>query len=506
MEPKNLVKQPKEPNYKKLTAIEEQVLEVILVPLAQHEKIKEILSILREKISLDLKSLGFLGKVELQGSFARKTYLNEDDTFDLLLILQREDRPKVHQILDALLKRLEKDRINNNLISVEKHTGKIPYLRIFAEGELINLFVGFEVIPGDENISIFDFIPMHTQYIRTHLKEEMRKEILLLKKFVKSIGVYRNEIGAIGFNGYLCELLIIYYGSFRNAIEGISKWKARKVIDLKRNYEKTEDVDTLTSEMLVGYYPLYVPDPLNPKDNVAKSVSIEQFNSIIGAANIFLFEPSISFFEENICEPPHFDEIVKKIINSGRELVTLIIERNFTESEICWQKALKLNSAFQAELMNNNYLIERMKPFVSDEYFGIFINLVDSNPKISMRKEGPKITSKESLKFLQLYTKHTDVVAGPFIDDGRWVIHFVKKGQIIFDFLDNLIKKNTFVLNIDSFQKIEVKEKMKVVGVNEELKEFYENDTSFAENLFLFIERKPLWICNIESSEINKEK
>ena len=483
--------------------IENQVLEVIQVQWEQHEETREILSILREKIQMDLNALGYIGRVETQGSFARKTYLSEDETFDLLLILQREDKANVHQILDALVKRLKNDRIRKQPITIEKHTGKMPYLRILGGGELINVFVGFEITPGEETISIFDLIPMHTQYILTHMPEEMRKDVLLLKKFVKATGVYRNEIGAVGFNGYLCELLIIFYGSFRKAIQAIRNWKPRTIIDLKRNQEKIEDVDTLTTEMLVGYYPLYAPDPLNPKDNVASSVSIDQFNSITAAANLYYYHPTIDIFEDQMCEVSVFEDLVRKIINSGKEIVVLALKREFKEAEVCWQKALSIKSAFEAELHNNNYILERTKPFVCDEYFGIFISLMNTNPRISLRKEGPEITSSDSIQFLRRYTKHADVVAGPFIDNEKWVIHFTKKGQNVFDFLQNLVKKNTFVLNVDSFLKVEIKEKMLVLGVDGELGKIYEADSSFAESFFLFIGRKPLWICNLKETEVS---
>ena len=127
---------------------------------------------------------------------------------------------------------------------------------------------------------------------------------------------------------------------------------------------------------------------------------------------------------------------------------------------------------------------------------------MDIRPQISIRKEGPEITSKESIKFLKQYTKHLDVVAGPFIDNNRWVIHFTKKGQSVIEFLENLIEKNTFVLNVDSFLKIEIKEKMQLFSIGEELSKIYERDDSFAESFYLFIERKPLWICNLREAEV----
>ncbi|MCK5410234.1 MAG: hypothetical protein KAJ30_08205, partial [Candidatus Heimdallarchaeota archaeon] len=259
----------------------------------------------------------------------------------------------------------------------------------------------------------------------------------------------------------------------------------------------------LTSEMLSRYYPLYVQDPINPKDNVAADVSMLQFMSLIAAANIYMFDPNIHFFEDLPCEIPPFDDLVRKIISTGRETIVLVLKRNFQEAEICWQKALSIKSAFSSEIFANNYILERSYAFVSDDYYGLMVSLMNADPQLLRRKDGPDITSKESLEFLKRYSKHIDVVAGPFIDNDKWAVYLTKKGQKIRDFLENLVKKNTFVLNVDSFLKVEIKEKMKVLGIDELLREIYEFDSTFAENLYTFIERKPLWICNL--NDINKE-
>ena len=87
-------------NSEKHKKIEQQVIEVIQVQWKRHEEIREVLSILKEKILLDLNSLGFKGRVEVQGSFVRKTYLGEDDVYDILLILPQSERAKVQQIID----------------------------------------------------------------------------------------------------------------------------------------------------------------------------------------------------------------------------------------------------------------------------------------------------------------------------------------------------------------------------------------------------------------------
>ena len=480
--------------------IEKKVLEVIEVPKDYHEELSEIIRILVEKIQQDLASLSVPGRVEVQGSFERRTYLLEETILDLMIIIPKTEKVNLYQILDALEERLSKDRLKKEPIRVKKITGKMPYLRIIAKGEHFHLFVGYEIVPGEKKLSVFDLVPLHTQYIRTHLSEKQRKEVLLLKRFLKSIRLYNDEIGAIGFNGYLCELLILFYGTFRKAIEGISEWKPRTIIDIKKGKEKFEDVDELTIELLQGYYPLYVLDPIDPRENVAANVSLEQFNSVVAAANIYLYNPDISFFEDLMCDIPSFELLNEKLQHAEKHLVVLALKREFQDQGVCWQKAENIQKAFEEELIKHYYLLDRIKAFVSDEWYGVLMSFMREMPQLTTRKEGPEITSPDAVEFLKKFSRHMDVVQGPFVDFGKWVVYFTKKGQHVYDFVYNLVKKNTFVLKVDSFLKLDIRNKMKIMTMDEELHEIYNTDATFAETLAVFIERKPLWLCNLEET------
>ncbi|MHA1687257.1 MAG: hypothetical protein ACTSYD_12775 [Candidatus Heimdallarchaeaceae archaeon] len=479
--------------------IERMVLEMIELERERYEEVNELLQELKEKITLDLTSIGINARVEIQGSFVRDTYLPEENTYDLLIILQKSDKSSIHQILDSLAQRLSNDRLRRKPLEVKKITGKTPYLRILGAGERFHVFIAFEYRAGDKPMSMFDIVPLHTQYVLTHMKEKQKREVLLLKKFVHAINVYREEVGAIGVNGYLCELLILHYGSFRKTLQAIINWKPRTIIDIKRNKEKFEDVDQLSVELLHGYYPLYVPDPIEPRMNVASEVTLDQFYSLIGAATYFLYKPSISFFEELECELPSFEDLAQKIALSEREIIVMLLPRNFQDPGVCWEKAQVMKRAFEEELIKHNYVIERTRPFVSDEYYGVLMSLASPIPKLALRREGPEINSKDSIAFLEKYTKHTDVIAGPFVDYGRWIVYFSKKGQHVYDFLYLLAKKNTFVLNVDSFLKLEIREKMQLLTIDKELRDVYNSDQEFAEVLYVFVTRKPLWLCNVEA-------
>ena len=66
-----------------------------------------------------------------------------------------------------------------------------------------------------------------------HLKTNQEKEVRLLKRFMKMVGTYGSEFKVGGFSGYLCELMIIRYGSFLKVLKGVfDHWKPGYQIDL----------------------------------------------------------------------------------------------------------------------------------------------------------------------------------------------------------------------------------------------------------------------------------
>jgi tRNA nucleotidyltransferase (CCA-adding enzyme) len=127
----------------------------------------------------------------------------------------------------------------------------------------------------------------HTDYIKTHLKATMHDEVRLLKKFMQGIGVYGAEIKVGGFSGYLCELLVMNYGSFMGVVEAFADYSRRIVIDLEGYYAKRErDLELLFSE------PLVIVDPIDKARNVASAVQTQKLYEFVAAARAFMQSPS----------------------------------------------------------------------------------------------------------------------------------------------------------------------------------------------------------------------
>ena len=99
---------------------------------------------------------------------------------------------------------------------------------------------GFEVdlvpcyaLPDASRIrSAVDRTPFHTRFVLSSLDDVKRGQVLLLKQFMKGIGVYGAEAKVQGFSGYLTELLIIKYGDLLNVLRAASGWRPGTVMDM----------------------------------------------------------------------------------------------------------------------------------------------------------------------------------------------------------------------------------------------------------------------------------
>ena len=153
----------------------------------------------------------------------------------------------------------------------------------------VNIVPCFKVKVG-KWISATDRTPFHTDYIKSYLDDNLVKEVRLLKRFMKGINVYGAEIKVGGFSGYLCELLVLNYGSFLNVLSSVSNWKKRTIIDYEGHYKGNNKIKEKFVE------PLIIVDPVDKERNVAAAVRKERYNDFVAASRAFLKSPHLNFF------------------------------------------------------------------------------------------------------------------------------------------------------------------------------------------------------------------
>jgi tRNA nucleotidyltransferase (CCA-adding enzyme) len=192
------------------TQLRVEILSEIKPTKREQKELAAFVSRLRSGLVNALAEAGIVSEVEIHGSVARDTWLRGQRDIDAFIILKpeavRSDLLRVNEVV--------KGYVGPGWVEAY---AEHPYVKKMVDGFEVEFIPCFKV-EGKRIASAADRTPLHTGYILSHLTESQRDEVRFLKMFTKGIGVYGAEIKVGGFSGYLCELLIIAYGSFEGLI------------------------------------------------------------------------------------------------------------------------------------------------------------------------------------------------------------------------------------------------------------------------------------------------
>lgn len=248
-----------------------EVLQKIRPTAEERQKVNQVVEKCTRILQERIKAKNIDAEVSLQGSIAKDTWISGDTNIDMFVIFSHtytRDQLKEYGLDIGILSEYE--------IAYAEH----PYVRNFLEGYEVDVVPAYTFREGIR--SSVDRTPLHTTYVKTHLKD--KDQVRLLKKFTRSIGVYGSDLKVQGFSGYLCELLVIKYSRFTNVLNAASSWKCGECIILEEPPEKafTE--------------PLILVDPVDKERNVAAVVSLENFATFIHHSREYLKNPHPSYF------------------------------------------------------------------------------------------------------------------------------------------------------------------------------------------------------------------
>jgi len=276
-------------------------------------------------------------EVALAGSIAKDTNLKGDRDFDIFLLF-----PTTHSLKDLEIMGLEWARKAMELHKWHIGYAEHPYLCADYKGSKIDIVPSFKISHIAERASAVDRSPLHTLYINSRLSPAQKDQVRLLKKFLKNLGIYGAELKTEGFSGYLCELLISYYGSFKQLMKSSEQWRCPVVIDLEKHYEEHE----LAGRFLT---PLIVVDPVDRNRNVSAVVSQTSVNRFIYATREFLKRPSEEFFFSEK-KPLQLQEAKKFIKERGSSFACVLFRAPDIVPDILWPQLKKAEKSVAKHL------------------------------------------------------------------------------------------------------------------------------------------------------------
>lgn len=463
------------------------VLEKITPNLEEYEKTESLAQMLEKRVKEAAEYFGVKATVRLEGSVAKDTWLSGEPDIDIFMRLP-PSIPRAN-LGEVALKIARK--ATEGARQVERFA-EHPYLEAFVDNVRVNIVPCYEVQRG-EWLSATDRTPYHTDYVKKCLRPHMHGEVRLLKRFMKGIGVYGAEIKVGGFSGYLCELLVLHYGSFAEVLKAFAQWTKRIVIDIEKHFKGREDeLPLLFNE------PLVIVDPVDMGRNVAAAVHPQKLYTFVAAARAFLEKPSLKFFYPPETKPLNVEELKATLQKRGSTLLFIVFGKVNAVPDVLWGQLYKSQRSLAKLLETNDFAILRHTAWSDEENLNTFIFELESHslPRVKKHLGPPLEKIADCERFLAKYVANSETISGPYIDDGRWIVEIKRKCTDAVTLLTESLKDSGGRSAGVAREIAKILNEGFRIFVNEEITEVYVQNGEFAKFLTDFLQGKPKWLEN----------
>lgn len=392
----------------------EGVLEDITPSEQEAKKLRETAKFIKKRIKELGRELDTDVEPRLVGSSGRGTWISGDRDIDVFILFSKDlDREELKKKGLELARKTAEDAD-----SFQEDYAEHPYITARFGEFLVDLVPAYNISGAQEIASAVDRTPLHHQYVSKKLNDELKNCTRLLKKFMKSIGVYGAELRVKGFSGYLTELLTIYYGeknqsaveSFKSILEAASRWRKGETIDIE-GYGVKEEFET----------PLVVIDPVDSSRNVAAALELEQWAKFVAASNQFLRKPKKTYFTEKQREGFDKTNLIDEIERRNTNFVGIEFDEPGLVDDTLYPQLYKTQNWVGKLLKREGFRVVRSSVFSDGEKALVLFETWNDLPRVE-KHIGPPVTSREhSLNFVEKYVNE-DVFAGPYIEEDRWVV------------------------------------------------------------------------------------
>ncbi len=374
----------------------------------EDKRLREAVSSAIDILNKMIKRKGFKAQPTLVGSVAKGTHLKNTDVDVFISFPPETSREKLEKYGLQLGQFLKKRK---------KMFAEHPYTRGSYKGVEFEIVPCYAVPSPEQKMSAVDRSPYHTKYVLSKLRPEQKDEVRLLKALMKGVGVYGAEAKIQGFSGYLCELLVLKYGSFHQALEAATKWQAGNIIAL----------DLLPTRIFDE--PLIVVDPVDPSRNVASAVSKQQMAVMIHTSMEYLKKPSIEFFFPK--SPPRaskhrFQNLLKA---RGTSLMVLTVRAPKVTDDVLYPQIRKALKSFEDLFTRHGFQSVRTGfDVIGQDAVFMFEFEVFELPKLK-KHGGPPVWVKNAVDFQTKWRGSKESLGPPYIENGHWYVD-IDRGQM----------------------------------------------------------------------------
>jgi len=385
--------------YPAIMVLEDDVLKKISPTPERRKAIQRSVNSLLARTKEEADKEGLELRVTLVGSVAKDTFLREPDIDIFILFPETIPRARLEAAGLAIGKRI---------LSVhEERYAEHPYVHGKWDDLEVDLVPCYQITDTALLRSAVDRTPFHTKYVQSHLGEGQKGEVRLLKQFAKGIGVYGAEARVQGFSGYLLELLVMRYDTFREVLEASEGWARGTAIWLEKKGTKKFD------EPFIFY------DPVDSKRNVASALSPNCLALFIFAARAYLKEPSERFFFPRRREPLELRSVKAMLEERGSGVLLVSMERPSLIDDNLYPQIRRSLDGLRALLASHDFrVIDRAFHVAEDLSF--ILELEELVLSRGRRHSGPPAWIDNASSFLERWGN--DGLSRPFLEDGHWTV------------------------------------------------------------------------------------
>jgi len=392
-----------------INRIRASILSRIKPTEAERARLKALAESIIARINAIGEAEGLNINGELVGSSARGTWISGEHDLDIFIMFQPDVERKELEEKGLYIAR----KIAGESQSFEERYAEHPYIHAIFDGFEVDLVPAFKVERASEIKSAVDRTPFHNIYVSSMIKGH-EDEVLVLKQFLKGIGVYGSELKTQGFSGYLVELLVINYGSFVNVLEAACEWKSGITIDIEKH------------GTLVHKDPMVVVDPTDPARNVAAALSLDNMCVFIDKACEFLKDQDEAYFSVKVPEPlddKSFNEILKA---RGTSLLAIEFATPDLVDDVLFPQLYKVRESLHEMFERYDFHVYNKSVWAEKSAVVLFELESSKLPRVKIHT-GPQVWSKEhALAFKSKYTG-SDTFSNVFIRDGRFMVEIPRK-------------------------------------------------------------------------------
>lgn len=429
-----------------------QILTSVLKDIEPAEKkVRAEVNKVLKAINNEFKKQRIKAKVIAGGSIAKRTFLKDNHDCDVFALFQKT---YCNKDLSGLLGKV----LRNVFKKVKRLHGSRDYFQVKPKG---SSFV-YEIVPvikitkAEQAFNITDCSPLHAQWVVQQLKKKpkLRKEIILLKAFCKSIGVYGAESYIRGFSGHVVDILTIYYGGFVKVLKASQKWKKgtnntlreKTVVDFYNKHKGKAFFHLNTSKLQSA---LVVIDPTLDDRNAAAALQKEKLDLFKKQAKLFLKKPSEAFFVKQ--ELSH-KEAHQKAKAKKAHLVVIDVKAKKGKEDVVGAKLLKVFNFLKQNLAEHDFTVVDAAWVWGKKEKAVFYLMVKKQ-KLSelILIEGPPVDRKKHV--LAFKKKHKKNFTKKKHKTKKWFAH------------EKRIYHDPAKLVVDVLEHAYVKERVKGIGV-----------------------------------------